>query len=132
MGAGLPNIQGTLTGSASQVVPPTGSESGALYTSTKTVTQYISLGGSSASRKGGIVSFDASKSNSIYGNSDTVQSQTTKYYFYIVIGTVTKTDLLVDIDNIAVLKGHTKQCPVFCLFRSQSSRLYLLGSAPYC
>lgn len=101
LGAGLPNIEGSLTGSASQVVPPTGSESGALSTTAKSVTQYISLGGSSANRNGGILNFDASKSNAIYGNSDTVQTQATKYYCYIVVGTVTKTDIVVNIDNIA-------------------------------
>lgn len=44
--------------------------------------------------------FDASKSNSIYGNSNTVQPQAIKYYFYIVVGTVSKTDIQVNIDNI--------------------------------
>ena len=36
--------------------------------------------------------FNASKSSSIYGNSITVQPQAIKYYFYIVVGTVSKAD----------------------------------------
>ena len=39
--------------------------------------------------------------NSIYGKSNTVQPQTIKGYYYIVIATSTKTDIQVDIDEIA-------------------------------
>lgn len=45
--------------------------------------------------------FNASNSSSIYGNSDTVQPQTIKVLYYIVIATSTKTDIQVDIDEIA-------------------------------
>lgn len=44
--------------------------------------------------------FDASKSSPIYGNSTTVQPQAIKYYFYIVVGTLSKTDIQVNIDKI--------------------------------
>jgi hypothetical protein len=47
------------------------------------------------------VGFDASLSNPIYGNSSTVQPQTIKGYYYIVVATATKTDIEVDIDEIA-------------------------------
>ena len=47
------------------------------------------------------VNFDASRSSSIYGNSSTVQPQTIKAFYYIVIATSTKTDIQVDIDEIA-------------------------------
>ena len=43
----------------------------------------------------------ASDSNSIYGNSSTVQPQTIKVLYYIVIATTAKTDIGVDIDEIA-------------------------------
>ena len=49
----------------------------------------------------GIWDFDASRSSSIYGNSTTVQPQTIKVLYYIVIATSTKTDIQVDIDEIA-------------------------------
>lgn len=71
-------------------------------------------GAFSLSRKGGgefgndgwsptldTLSFNASNSNSIYGNSSTVQPQTIKAFYYIVIATSTKTDIQVDIDEIA-------------------------------
>ena len=47
------------------------------------------------------VTFDASLSNSIYGNSTTVQPQSIKAFYYIVIATSTKIDIEVDIDEIA-------------------------------
>ena len=47
------------------------------------------------------LTFDASRSNPIYGNSTTVQPQTIKAFIYIVIATSAKTDIQVDIDEIA-------------------------------
>lgn len=47
------------------------------------------------------LSFDASRSNSIYGNSNTVQPQAIKGFFYIVVAQGAKTSLQVDIDEIA-------------------------------
>lgn len=47
------------------------------------------------------VGFDASRSSSIYGNSTTVQPQAVKVLYYIVVATTTKTDIEVDIDEIA-------------------------------
>ena len=47
------------------------------------------------------ISLDASRSNSIYGNSTTVQPQTIRVLVYIVVATSTKTDIQVDIDEIA-------------------------------
>ena len=44
--------------------------------------------------------FNASRSSSIYGNSNTVQPQSIKVLYYIVIATSTKTDIQVDIDEI--------------------------------
>ena len=49
----------------------------------------------------GTISFDASSSNSIYGNSNTVQPQSVKVLYYVVIATSTKTQIQVDLDNIA-------------------------------
>lgn len=47
------------------------------------------------------ISNNASTSNPIYGNSTTVQPQTIKVLYYIVIANSTKTDVQVDIDKIA-------------------------------
>lgn len=45
--------------------------------------------------------FDASRSSPIYGNSETVQTQSIKGYIYIIVGTYAKSDLQVNIDNVA-------------------------------
>lgn len=100
--AGLPNI----TGSIERVLSDRGgvSFSGAFADSTND-------GGNSNNRSwndGNIylqrttVKIDASDSSSIYGNSDTVQPQSIKGYIYIVIANTTKTEIEVDIDQIAV------------------------------
>ena len=44
--------------------------------------------------------FDASRSSSVYGNSTTVQPQSIKVFYYIVIATTTKTEIEVDIDEV--------------------------------
>ena len=68
--------------------------------------QMTSQGGASgnfsgASSGGTGINFNASRSSSIYGNSTTVQPQTIKAFYYIVIANSTKTDIQVDIDEIA-------------------------------
>ena len=45
--------------------------------------------------------FDASLSNPIYGKSSTVETEYLKYPYYIVVATVTKTDIEVNLDNVA-------------------------------
>ncbi len=59
------------------------------------------LASTSASYDAGRIDFDASNSNSIYGNSPSVQPQAIKVLYYIVVATSTKTDIQVDIDEIA-------------------------------
>ena len=90
--AGLPNITGKTGYYCSDVTPPSGSffkdTSGSVDNNSGKVTA-PELG------------FDASLSNSIYGNSSTVQPQSIKVLYYIVIATLTKTEIEVDIDEIA-------------------------------
>lgn len=76
--AGLPNITGTFTnnGHAGHAAA-TGA-----FTSTKNSTG-SNQGGAS---DGGTYSFDASRSSSIYGNSDTVQPPATQMYLYFYVG----------------------------------------------
>lgn len=94
--AGLPNIEGELktfvdlgrdegTGAIRRV------DDGSKYQGTNT--------GSGTKYDG--FDFDASRSSSIYGNSTTVQPQTIKTLYYIVIATSTQTQIQVDIDEIA-------------------------------
>lgn len=91
--AGLPNITGSMSGINNNIY------SGAL--------SFQSAGGDLFDRsdRGGIgtwgtISFNASNSSSIYGNSTTVQPQTIKVFYYIVVATDTKTQIQVDIDEI--------------------------------
>lgn len=94
--AGLPNITGMWRDGEARAV---GTSSGAFY------------GQSVAGRRGDFANatnvtenlnhvFDASRSSSIYGNSTTVQPQTIKVLYYIVIATSTKTDIEIDIDEV--------------------------------
>lgn len=72
--AGLPNITGRVAGLYNEMR----SEYGALYYGTMSLQTKIS---SSAWEDGKALYFDASRSNSIYGNSSTVQPPA--YYVYI-------------------------------------------------
>lgn len=93
--AGLPNITGN---SRWQGVSPTGEASGAF--SRNSTSGGETYGGSGNTNRV-YFNFDASKSNIIYGNSDTVQPQAIKVLYYIAVATTTKTDIEVDIDEIA-------------------------------
>jgi hypothetical protein len=92
--AGLPNITGKFS-----VDTYINTSEGAFY-------QVGGLSGPAASVSFGTYNIgetyiDASRSNSIYGNSNTVQPQSIKTLYYIVIATSTKTDIQIDIDEIA-------------------------------
>jgi hypothetical protein len=92
--AGLPNITGQF---ALKGTEGSFSVSGAFYAGSKTGSWG---GGHVDDQKPPLMYFNASRSSSIYGNSSTVQPQTIKVLYYIVIGTSVKTDIQVDIDNI--------------------------------
>lgn len=94
--AGLPNITATFSQIATTLSDASDSVSGALYIDR--IENYAASGSARQAIFGG---FDASRSNSIYNNSNTVQPQTIKAYIYIVIATLTKTDIEIDINNIA-------------------------------
>lgn len=97
--AGLPNITGQI------------GREGTGYMFTSSLTNGAFRVGSSDSNNGFNVAgsyhlptsatFNASRSSSIYGNSSTVQPQTIKVLYYIVIAASIKTDIQVNIDNIA-------------------------------
>ena len=89
--AGLPNITGSFS-TASDKNLGTGAFS---WTSDK----YATNGGGQGGQWG--INFSAHNSNSIYGNSNTVQPQSIKGYVYMVIANTAKTPVQVDIDNIA-------------------------------
>ena len=82
--------------------------------------------------------FDASRSNSIYGNSTTVQPQSIKVLYYIVIATTTKTDIQVDIDEVMTdLNGKVDiadlaTCHVVVETYVNGTSGYILYSNKYC
>lgn len=90
--AGLPNFSGTFR---TDYADTTGNLT---Y-----VSQTFSSGiaGTTSSNTDNIVTIDLSNASSIYGNSNTVQPQSVKVYYYIVVATSTKTAIQVDIDEIA-------------------------------
>lgn len=86
--AGLPNITGSFA-TAFIGNPQTGVYSGA-FTSTK----YNSGQGAGSNNSwSGYYNLDASRSSSIYGNSDTVQPKATEMYLYFYVGNFTQTAL---------------------------------------
>lgn len=97
--AGLPNITGNIASSNNNsfIFGGTPTSTGALSL------DYNAKSGPSYGTTNNTytLSFNASNSNSIYGNSSTVQPQSIKVLYYIVISTTTKTDIQVDIDEIA-------------------------------
>lgn len=91
--AGLPNI--TANWNSAQYDGGWGTPEGAVYGVKNNSPEYNS------SSSGMRAYFDASRSNPIYGKSNTVQPQTIKVLYYIVIAQSAKTKLQVNIDNIA-------------------------------
>lgn len=90
--AGLPNITGTAIFGA-DITDTTG----ALY-----ISRYnLKNENGSGANNGDELAIDASHSNAIYGNSNTVQPQSINVFYYIVVATTTKTDIEVNIDEIA-------------------------------
>lgn len=90
--AGVPDIEGYFHShwTGTDVTGPFSNETGSSSTTI--------LGGSS--RNSDIVRFKASKANpAIYGNSTTVQPQSVRYPYYIVIATLLKTQIQVDLDQ---------------------------------
>lgn len=99
--AGLPNIKGGFTIKNTDI--PNNAmynESGAFAASSGSAGRVLYDRSSTQAVRN--VTFDASRSNSIYGKSSTVETEYLKYPYYIVVATVTKTEIEVNIDNITV------------------------------
>ena len=97
--AGVPNITGRVVyGNGGDIGVNAQYVSGAFYADTGTNIKSSSSGSQTNNHP---LLFDASRSSPIYGRSNTVQPQSIKVLYYIVIATSTKTDIQVDIDEIA-------------------------------
>ena len=91
VGAGLPNITGNWNRSKRRnVITSVDTLTGA-FTKTQKGT-YLTFGDSGSSYSGGDLTFDASRSNSIYGNSNTVQPEAIQYPYFIQIATGSETE----------------------------------------
>lgn len=90
--AGLPNITGSITGFEQNQ-----NYGGAFYKSSS-YTDWNIIGEIDADAV--TVNFDASRSSPVYGKSNTVTTQNIKVFCYVVLGTVSKTDIQIDIDNV--------------------------------
>lgn len=104
--AGLPNITGSVDYAAYGYYNNNYDNQGAFKNSTKSTqtgnaNQLQGGGDNNGTYRKNTLIFDASDDNAIYGNSTTVQPQTIKVLYYIVIATSVKTDIEVDIDEIA-------------------------------
>ncbi len=96
--AGLPNITGGYTNSSRQEFHP---ENDVNFTGAFAKTTTVGNTVTTAPNYAGVgFTFDASRSSPIYGKSDTVQPQTIKVLFYIVVANAAKTKIQVDIDNV--------------------------------
>ena len=102
--AGLPNITGQYSINYDWCSIFSGADSGARFEGAFTKAPTISSNEYRSSYMSGgsgyDVAIDASRSSSIYGNNSTVQPQAIKYYFYIVIGIISKTDIQINVDNV--------------------------------
>ena len=96
IGAGLPNITGSISDfNAGLNSTPAGAFSDSSFPTT------LNQIGTGYGLNWGNLRFDASRSNPIYGNSSTVQPQAIRVLYYIVIATTAKTEIEVDIDEVA-------------------------------
>lgn len=96
--AGLPNaVGGVLQAYAGQVSFFDGVSG--VFSATRTAPVMASQAGTGPNRISGF-RFDASRSSPIFGNSDTVQTQSISVYVYIVIANAQKTSISVDIDEV--------------------------------
>lgn len=125
LSAGLPNITGSLN------VTPDANNAGmdAETTGSGAITRIdvkstgSSVGGSGWGVWGGF-SFDASNSNSIYGNSETVQPPATRYPYYIVLASGYKSSQVIDIDNVVSDVNNVKN------ELNEKTRDYIVKSEP--
>ena len=107
--AGLPNITGIL-GTSGYVGEQWSKDSlltGAFYKDTSLTEKRISNDVTAIANKEYNFGFDASLSNDIYDNSNTVQPQSIKVFYYISLANTIKTDIEVDIGNIQTELNNT-------------------------
>ena len=98
--AGLPNI----TGTAKAMGYAGRNDSGALYT---TGASNESFAGGADGRAAEIINLDASRSNPIYGNSDTVQPPSVNQIVYMVVGNTETESAITDVTDVTTTENDT-------------------------
>lgn len=123
--AGLPNITAWMKGYLNTTLDASGAfqfyNSG--YGHDGSWRQSLQSGGGDYSG----VTLNASRSSSIYGNSTTVQPQTIKVLYYIVVATSTKTDIQVDIDEVVTDLNGKADTDLSNISASQSAKNTIVG-----
>ncbi len=106
--AGLPNVTGYTSWQVNGIysgsfgnASANNTNNGALYVSGSGKYGGVGVSGADNTNGGTQINLDASHSSALYGNSNTVQPQAIKVLYYIVLATSTKTNIQVDIDEIA-------------------------------
>lgn len=94
--AGLPNITGEFAGAGWIMTQNYNTTKGAITTGPQVSIHY----GATAGTGGDRFFIDASNSNPIYGNSNTVQPQSVRGYYYIVLANTIKQPIEADVDQI--------------------------------
>lgn len=90
--AGLPNITGTFYRNA--FIGSSGASQNSISGAfTSTNANGYHAGGGGLDNSAGVITLNASRSSSIYGNSDTVQPKATEMYLYFYVGNFTQTAL---------------------------------------
>lgn len=117
--AGLPNIIGSL----GEAVLPGGQQEYNYGAFTKSFLSESSSWGSTTAHRYQ-VNFDASDSNSIYGNSETVQPQSTNVYIYYKVGNTLQSDATIDMEA-QILNLQKRNNIPFTLLESRYSEVAL-------
>ena len=103
--AGLPNVYAEIVPRTVNTGNSPGTIGGASGMANLTVrgygTQIATMEIASNSRNADLLIIDASSNSDIYGNGTTVQPQSVKVLYYVVVATTTKTNIEVDIDEVA-------------------------------
>lgn len=99
--AGLPNITGSFTIKNTDVPNQAIIGNSGAFTGFSNGSSQRVLYDRSSTQTSRVVNFSASGSNSTYGKSTTVQTQSTAYPYYVVLANSYKTPVQVDIDQVA-------------------------------
>ena len=99
--AGLPNINGELVSVCQFIGDDNPSTNGAIGTKKASTTRYVTTGNGTANRLAGFT-FNAANSSSIYGKNSSVQPQTIKGYYYIVVATGIDEEVNLKFDTLDV------------------------------